>query len=69
MSEKTPLMQIVHAAAERFDKRPEYRASVEARAELQLIGNMMEASAPAHTRQSGTTTSRQPPTWAEIKEG
>lgn len=34
---KTPLMDIVNAAAERFDKRPEYRASVEARAELQAI--------------------------------
>lgn len=35
---KTPLMEIVNAAAERFDKRPEYRASVEARAELQTSG-------------------------------
>lgn len=34
----TPLMKIVRAAAERFDKRPEYRASVEARAELQSSG-------------------------------
>jgi hypothetical protein len=32
---KSPLMRIVQAAAERFDKRPEYRASVQARAELQ----------------------------------
>ena len=35
---KTPLMEIVNAAAERFDKRPLYRASVEARAELQSTG-------------------------------
>lgn len=32
---KTPLIEIVKAAAARFDQRPEYRASVEARAELQ----------------------------------
>lgn len=30
-----PLIEIVKAAAARFDQRPEYRASVEARAELQ----------------------------------
>jgi hypothetical protein len=36
---KTPLMEIVMAAAARFDQRPEYRASVEARAELQMRAN------------------------------
>jgi len=36
---KTPLIEIVRAAAARFDQRPEYRASVEARAELQIRAN------------------------------
>lgn len=31
---KTPLIEIVKAAAARFDQKPDYRASVEARAEL-----------------------------------
>jgi hypothetical protein len=38
-TKKTPLIEIVRAAAARFDKRPEYRASVEARAELQMRAN------------------------------
>jgi len=46
---KTPLMDIVNAAAERFDKRPEYRASVEARAELQATGT-------AHAQTSASTS-------------
>lgn len=57
MSDETPLMQIIHAAAERFDKRPAYRASIQARAELQSTANRMEANAPAHAQQSGTTPS------------
>jgi hypothetical protein len=46
---KTPLMDIVNAAAERFDKRPEYRASVEARAELRATGT-------AHAQTSASTS-------------
>ena len=57
---KTPLMDIVNAAAERFDKRPEYRASVEARAELQATGT---APAQTSTSTSASTTS------AEKKSG
>jgi hypothetical protein len=34
MSNKPSLLDIVNAAAQRFDARPEHRASVEARAEL-----------------------------------
>jgi hypothetical protein len=34
MTTKTPLMLIVEAAAARFDARPLYRASIEARQEL-----------------------------------
>jgi len=43
---KTPLMKIVQAAAERFDKRPEYRASVEARAELQHARTSSQSANP-----------------------
>lgn len=45
---KTPLMDIVNAAADRFDKRPEYRASVEARAELKESG-------PAPSQNTGSS--------------
>lgn len=50
---KTPLMEIVRAAAARFDQRPEYRASVEARAELQ-----MRASASQNTDRKLETTTK-----------
>jgi len=43
----TPLMNIVNAAAERFDKRPEYRASVEARAELQSTVATTQTKVPS----------------------
>jgi hypothetical protein len=46
---KTTLMEIVNAAAERFDKRPEYRASIEARAELQSGEARAQPSTPAAT--------------------
>jgi hypothetical protein len=49
---KTPLMEIVRAAAARFDQRPEYRASVEARAELQMRAS---ASQNAADRKPETT--------------
>lgn len=45
------LIEIVNAAAERFDKRPQYRASVKARAEL-------KASAPEPTQGSGSSNAR-----------
>jgi hypothetical protein len=54
---KTPLMDIVNAAAERFDKRPEYRASVEARAELQAAGTS-HAQTSASTRASTTSVEK-----------
>jgi hypothetical protein len=55
---KTPLMDIVNAAAERFDKRPEYRASVEARAEL-------KQGAPTPAQNAGASTA----TTTEKKNG
>jgi hypothetical protein len=50
---KTPLIEIVKAAAARFDQRPEYRASVEARAELQT-----SARASHHTDHKPETTTQ-----------
>jgi hypothetical protein len=51
---KTPLMEIVRAAAARFDQRPEYRASVEARAELQMRANASQNA----DRKPDTTTNK-----------
>ena len=36
----TPLMAMINAASERFEKRPEYRASDATRAELQMLGQL-----------------------------
>jgi hypothetical protein len=46
---KTTLMEIINAAAEQFDKRPEYRASIEARAELQSGQARAQPTTPAAT--------------------
>ena len=48
-SSKTTLMEIVNAAAERFDKCPEYRASIGARAELQSGQASSQPATPAAT--------------------
>jgi hypothetical protein len=53
---KTPLMEIVNAAAERFDKRPLYRASVEARAELQSTGLAPQVPATRIATTAATAT-------------
>jgi hypothetical protein len=62
---KTTLMEIVNAAAERFDKRPEYRASIEARAELQSGQASSQPPPPAPTTAATTTQE----TWRESTGG